>query len=807
VDTPQRPERAEQGAIEPGADGRAVSIPREKGLAMPSPRTLHRLLARQMQRQLGEVAPDERWRAFLQVISSHYTEADQERSLLENALEVNSLELTQANERLRAQSAREHALLRGLLDSIPDLISFKTSDGVYSGCNRAFEAYLGKSESEIVGRTDFDFLDAHAAAAIQQMDRGMLAKQKPVSTEEWVAYPDGRKACLGVVRTPYSSVEGKPLGLIVIGRDITEKKRAEQQLTYLAQVDTLTGLPNRHMLYERLSQTIKQAQRSGQHIACMYVDLDRFKMVNDTYGHWIGDKLLVEVAARLRGCLREDDTVGRLGGDEFAIVLNQLTRAEDAAMVAQKVIDALAQPFDLEGHESFATASIGIAIYPGDGDNADDLLRNADTAMYRAKEQGRNNHQFYLRKMNERLAQRLQLESSLRGAMERGEFTLHYQPKAELAGGAMCGFEALLRWERPGHGLVSPAEFVPVLEDTGLIVPVGEWVLSTVCAQIQDWQRQGLRPLPVAVNISARQFQAKILDGFVARIAEARIDPSLIKLELTESLLMKEAEESARTLDRLKASGVRLSVDDFGTGYSSLAYLKRFPLDEIKIDRAFIRDVISDPDDAEIALTIIKLAHSLNLRVVAEGVETEAQLSFLRSHGCDEIQGYYFARPQNLELCTAMLREERRLDMSAYSDPGDGPAVLLLDDNPADLELMERALAPGGYPIITAATAEAALDLLTRHPVSIVISDHTLPGMGGVALLSRVRKLYPAVLRMMLSGDTRFVMVAEAINEAGIHKYLSKDWDAGRLRAEVREAYVRNHGNPRGRVDGPVDLP
>jgi len=757
---------------------------------------MHRLLARQIARHLGEhAAPDGRWEAFLQVISRHYAEADQERALLENALEVNSLELTEANERLRAQSARERALLRGLLDSIPDLISFKTADGVYSGCNRAFEVFLGRTELEIVGRTDFDFADAASAEAVQKLDRDMLARNEPLHSEEWATYPDGRSVCLGIMRTPYYSVQGKAQGLIVIGRDITEKKRAEQQLTYLAQVDMLTGLPNRHMLYERLSQTIKQARRSGHHIACMYVDLDRFKLVNDTYGHWIGDKLLVEVATRLRSCLREDDTVGRLGGDEFAIVLNQLARPEDAAMVAQKVIDALAEPFDLDGHESFASASIGIAIYPGDGDNSDDLLRNADTAMYRAKEQGRNNHQFYLRQMNERLAQRLELETSMRGAIEREEFLLYYQPKVELGGGAICGFEALLRWQRPGQGLVSPAEFVPVLEDTGLIVPVGEWVLRSACAQIRAWQRLGLRPPPVAVNISARQFQPKVLDAFIACIAQARIDPALIKLELTESLLMKEAEETARTLDRLKASGVHLSVDDFGTGYSSLAYLKRFPLDEIKIDRAFIRDVTTDPDDAEIALTIINLAHSLNLKVVAEGVETEAQLSFLRAHGCDEIQGYYFAKPLSVTDCTAMLGARRHLDMSTLNGRAeDRPAVLLLDDSVADLALVERALVPSGYPILTAGTAEAALEMLARHPIGIVISDHKLPDMSGVAFLARVRKLYPRALRIVLSGETGFSLVADAINEAGVHKYLSKDWDATRLRAEVREAYLRYAG-------------
>jgi EAL domain-containing protein (putative c-di-GMP-specific phosphodiesterase class I)/CheY-like chemotaxis protein len=395
----------------------------------------------------------------------------------------------------------------------------------------------------------------------------------------------------------------------------------------------------------------------------------------------------------------------------------------------------------------------------------------------------------------DRASQRLQLDARLRGALERNEFLLHYQPKADLGTGSISGFEALLRWQDPQQGLVSPAQFIPILEDTGLIIPVGEWVLQTVCTQIKEWQRQGIEPRPVSVNVSARQFQQKNLDVVISRIIrDAGIDSALVKLELTESLLMKDAEETVRMLTSLKASGVTLSVDDFGTGYSSLAYLRRFPLDELKIDGSFVRDATTEPEDAEIIVAIISLAHNLKLKVVAEGVETEAQLRFLRSHGCDEMQGYYFARPQNLADCTRFLAEDRRLQLPAAEEPAATPTVLIVDDNEDDLELMIRALKPDGYRVFTARSAQAAFDLLNLHKISIVISDQSMPGMDGVRFLTSVRKLYPEAVRIVASGSSNVASVTDAVNEAGIHKFLSKSLEAARLSAEIREAYLRNRG-------------
>jgi len=572
-----------------------------------------------------------------------------------------------------------------------------------------------------------------------------------------------------------------------------QRKQAEDQLTQLAQFDTVTGLPNRYLFHDRLGQMLTQAQRNRWLVGALFVDLDRFKPVNDNYGHDVGDKLLGNVAARLNECVRSGDTTGRLSGDEFAVALSNLAQAHDAGLVAQKIVGALAAPFEIEGHRIYISASIGVAIYPDDGNDPDTLIKNADTAMYRAKEQGRDGYQFYLPQMNERLTQRLQLEMRLRGALERGEYLLHYQPKARLDSGTICGFEALLRW-RSGDLTMSPAEFIPVLEETGLIVPVGEWVLRSVCEQIKRWEIENVPVRPVAINVSARQFLRKDLAAVVERaLKETGVNPGLIELELTETLLMSDAEEAAKVLAQLKALGVRLAVDDFGTGYSSLTYLRRFPLDVLKIDHSFIRDVTSNPDDATIALTIISLAHSLKLGVVAEGVETEGQLNFLRSHDCDEMQGFYFARPMPAHECTRLLTENLHLELPQAETAPDALALLLVDDDENELLLMARALAPEGYRILTAKCAVDGFRILAQHGVDIVISNQRMPEMTGVEFLSRVRKLYPLALRVVVSSADDTPTISRATNKAAIHRFLYKTWAPERLRAEVREAYQQRH--------------
>jgi len=460
---------------------------------------------------------------------------------------------------------------------------------------------------------------------------------------------------------PIRHANGEVYRIAGIAEDITERKQAEERVLHLAHHDALTTLPNRELFYDRLVQALGQAQRRNWITGVMFVDLDGFKAVNDTLGHGAGDQVLQQVSARLAQCVRADDTVSRLGGDEFAIILSELAREQDGGVVAQKVIDALAKPFMIDGHEVFITASIGITTTPPDSADPDDLVSNADAAMYNAKYLGKNNYQFYSAAMNERSMAKLLLEKDLRNALARDEFVLHLQPKANLRTGQITGVEALLRWQRSDGRLVAPLEFIPVLEESGLIVLAGEWVLRAACAQIRAWQRDGLTPVPIAINLSAKQFHQQDIVAMVMRaLLEYDVDPGMLELEITESAAMHDAKATSATLHKLKALGVRIAIDDFGTGYSSLSYLKRFPIDSLKLDRSFVTELPGNQDDASIAQAVITMAHALRLKVVAEGVENEAQLEFLAAHACDEMQGYYFSRPLPVDLCTQLLKEQRK---------------------------------------------------------------------------------------------------------------------------------------------------
>jgi diguanylate cyclase (GGDEF)-like protein len=425
-----------------------------------------------------------------------------------------------------------------------------------------------------------------------------------------------------------------------------ERKRMERKLHSLVHYDSLTGLPNRQLLLDRLTQAIAQATRQETLVGLLLLDLDRFKLVNDTLGHEFGDKLLTEVSQRVNDCIRDSDTLARLGGDEFVVVLNGINGAQDAAKVAKKIIDRLSKPIVIEGHEVFATTSIGISLFPNDGMDKNALITNADLAMYRAKEEGRNHFQFYTYGMNATTVEKLTLENDLRRAIERDELLLHFQPQIRLPDRRIVGVEALVRWQHPELGLIPPARFIPIAEETGLIVPIGQWVLRQSCAQAKAWLDSGLPPVVVSVNMSSRQFhQEDMLATVTDALEESGLSADQLALEITESSLMLKPDDAVATLCLLHNMGVGIAIDDFGTGYSSLGHLKRFPLQSLKIDRSFINEVTENPEDAAIVRAILAMAHSLKLKVVAEGVELEKQLEFLDDAGCDEIQGFFISKP------------------------------------------------------------------------------------------------------------------------------------------------------------------
>src|SRR3984893_1037698 len=430
-----------------------------------------------------------------------------------------------------------------------------------------------------------------------------------------------------------------------------------EEMSHLAQHDILTDLPNRLFLKDRINQAIAAARRNNAKIAVLFVDLDGFKDINDSLGHAIGDSVLQSVAKRLVSCVRSSDTVSRQGGDEFVVLLSEINQPSDAGITARKILAAVTASHRFEQHDMQLTASIGLSTYPEDGQDAETLLKNADMAMYECKKRGHNNYQFFKQDMNARTIVRNSIEANLRGALERQEFVLHYQPKINLQTGKITGAEALIRWLHPDRGLVPPLQFIPIAEESGLILLVGQWVLREACRQAQDWIDSGLHATPVAVNVSSSEFRSEgFLESLRAILKDTRLDPRYLELELTESVLMQHAESSASMLDALKSIGVRLAVDDFGTGYSSLSYLKRFPIDSLKIDQSFVHDITADTDDATIVTAVITMGKSLKKCVIAEGVETEEQMTFLQAHGCDEAQGNYFSMPLVAEHFAKLLK-------------------------------------------------------------------------------------------------------------------------------------------------------
>jgi diguanylate cyclase (GGDEF)-like protein/PAS domain S-box-containing protein len=589
---------------------------------------------------------------------AHYNETDRQQlaslaGLAASVLQVHSVAQRSTHAYAQMEAQLQHQAQ--ILDQIHESVLTMDMNGFIISWNKGAERLFGYSSVEAVGRNIlFLYDDEDMSFEDHFLDQGgrlMEVRRKKKSGEVFWA---------SLSLSPLCDINGRSIGLIAYLTDITERKMAEERIHHLAYYDALTNLPNRSLLTKLVDQALMVAQRNKEHGSVLFIDLNRFKLINDTLGRQIGDQLLVEVASRFRTVLRDQDLVARLGGDEFAVGLFDIGQHFEASMVAQKLLATLNAPIIIEGHDLRVGGSIGISVYPQDGHDAETLLRLADIAMYRAKQEGgaEGDHvAFYSQDMNQGMQERMRIESGLRHALGNGELLLHYQPKYSISDGKIIGAEALVRWRHPERGLVPPIEFIPLAEATGLVVQVGEWVLEAACAQAQVWKDAGLPPIRLAVNVSAREFTSALPGRVTETLKRYGLEPSWLELEITESTLMHNIDRVIGIMDRITATGVTLSLDDFGTGYSSLSYLKRFPIDTLKIDRSFTIGIPGDVNDCAIANTIISIAQQLKHKVIAEGVETVEQLAFLKNSGCDEVQGYLFSKPLGAEEFEQALRE------------------------------------------------------------------------------------------------------------------------------------------------------
>jgi diguanylate cyclase (GGDEF)-like protein/PAS domain S-box-containing protein len=557
--------------------------------------------------------------------------------------------------RKRAEAAlrESEALYRLMAENTTDLISRHAPDGVSLYVSPACMALLGYEQTDMIGRTAYSFIHRADRRAVREAHEKALQDNAPVTVSFRIRRKDGAYVWFESTSRAVHGLTDDVREIVAVSRDVSERKHAEARIEYQAYHDSLTGLPNRLLFKERLTVALAHARRQRRPLAVMFLDIDRFKLVNDTLGHSAGDQLLRIIATRLLGALREEDTIARMGGDEFTVLISRLSGGDDAARIATKILDTIAQPISIDGQELFLTTSIGIALCPNDGENAEILLRNADNAMYRAKEMGRNSYQLCAPAMNIRALERLALENSLRRAVERNELVLHYQPQIDLRSRSIIGVEALLRWNHPERGLIMPGTFIPIAEETRMIVPIGEWVLREACRQARKWQQTHYPGLRVAVNLSPRQFQQPDLKRVIASaLSDAGLDACYLELEITEGTAMQNTDRTVATLQGLRELGVSISIDDFGTGHSSLSYLRSFPIDGVKIDQTFVHEIEASRSDRAILSAVIAMAHGLNLRVIAEGVETEAQVDFLHAEGCDEVQGFLFSPGKPVDQLT-----------------------------------------------------------------------------------------------------------------------------------------------------------
>ncbi len=616
-----------------------------------------------------------------------------------------------------------------------------------------------------------------------------VAEEREVRATVRMRRKDGAMFWSEMQVAPVRDDAGKTNHFVVALHDVTDTRRYQAELEYQSTHDVLTGLASRNLLYERLMQVIDTTRDGGSALVA-FINIDRFKFVNESLGRRAGDKFLQEIASRIKAAAGESSTVGRLSGDEFLMIIPQKRDEDTGTFIVRHVMDAVAAPITIDNHELLLSCCVGVAVYPNDDGMPDELIEHADMALHYAKTCGSSSLQFFTAAMYAAAQERLLIESALRNALDRSELEVHYQPQVDLRTGRVVGMEALTRWRHPQLGMVAPARFIAIAEDSGMIDAIGAWVLRTACRQAREWQLAGFGNLRMAVNLSARQFaQAGLVKLIADVLDETQLPPDLLDIELTERLIMHEVGHTVPMLSAMKELGVQVSIDDFGTGYSSLAYLKRFPIDALKIDQSFVAEISRDANDAAISNAIISMAHSLGIRVIAEGVETEAQCEFLSRNMCDEIQGFLFSQALPASEVELLLAAQRCLPERLLRLHRRPRTLLLVDDEPNILASIKRLLRNAGYRILTAASGQEGLDLLKENDVDVIVSDQRMPGMTGVEFLRAVKTSYPGTVRIVLSGFTELKSVTDAVNEGAIYKFLTKPWDDAKLREHIEEAF------------------
>nr|WP_315188926.1 EAL domain-containing protein [uncultured Albidiferax sp.] len=682
----------------------------------------------------------------------------------------------------REQAQHQLQLTRHAVEQASDALLQVGPDGALRDANRAACRLLGLEREQLL-RLRVSDIDAQVDATQWPHRWRELCEQGSLRFETNVRHQEGHEIPADVSVSLVTS-ETETFAHVCLD-DLRERRAAERRIRQLLQFDELTGLPNRQLLYERLGATLQTSSET----VVLLLEIDRFKRINDSLGPQIGDAVLREAAQRITATVRSIDLVARRGGDEFVVVMP--TPSAPTLQTAQALLDALARPMSIEGHEIYITCSIGIATAPDDGDLPDTLVRRANAALHQAKRQGRNQAAVYAGAPHDDDPERLALETALRHALRDDQLDLHYQPQVDLVHGRIVGVEALLRWQHPTLGRIAPDRFIPIAEETGLIFAIGDWVLRRAIEQAAAWQRAGLPPLRMAVNLSARQLlQPELARRIEGLLAAAGLDPRLFGVEVTESMLIANFDQAVQHLQALRALGVEVSLDDFGTGYSSLSYLRRLPVDVVKIDRSLVPDVTTLAEDVSITRAIITMAHQLQMKVLAEGVESEGQAVLLAANHCDQMQGYWFSAAQPAAAVETMLREGRQIDPALFDRRSRQRTLLLVDDEENIVSALRRLLRNEGWLVLSATSAEQALQLLARHEVDVILSDQRMPGMTGVELLRRARRLYPDTLRLVLSGYTELQSITDAINEGAIYKFLAKPWDDEQLRAHLREAFA-----------------